>query len=739
MHITKWIKSKSVLWAWAGSYIIVLFIPLITVFINYGINVRTIKQGIMSANELTLHNIGDNIDRILEAQEEIYKFILTNEYYMLLQDYDSFETEFYHNTGKFFEELSRYRGNSGYNINTVVSFEALDFVISARTGNVSRTYYNSISQFRTDWMSYDEWYAILNANYKNVYFTSKDLSGAEKNLCLYFANTFQSALEKPYHVMVGVSLDEIAVLTEYLEPEMYLNLRIEDTLAATFHNGEIVNFSEENMLTGMEEKEWINMSTVSNKPQISYSLTCSKEYYQKELADTNQMFLMNVSITLLFGLVGTFLLIRLNYKPVRELLKETNREETNGNEFQKIAKVYQELKLENRASQKVVDSQKKELMSSWLLSMMKGRTTSLQVREWESYSGLDIKGNIAMAGFMIPISDKVNIKYDELLFFVVDNIFMELMEGIPSYRVEDGRFLLYLFDLQDISEEEWMRRAADKAEYMCNLLEERWKIQLIGVISNSEEEFSNVRFLYQRIMECFEYQNVIGGSGISTTQSLENQQEGNWLIEYTRTELSEALKSGELEKAMEVTNKLFERMTKLPFVAVKIHIWDSFNVVADIFKEYETDAAQQVNVFRYVELLMSAHDINSQKEIFGRLMEFVCERITVQVRIESGGVVDKVKKYIVKHYQDSSLNISTIAEDMRRNPKYISRVFKEETGEGILDYINCYRIRQAREIMAAGKCTVDEVAEQVGYANSRSFRRAFAKITGDTPGKYIGQ
>lgn len=105
---------------------------------------------------------------------------------------------------------------------------------------------------------------------------------------------------------------------------------------------------------------------------------------------------------------------------------------------------------------------------------------------------------------------------------------------------------------------------------------------------------------------------------------------------------------------------------------------------------------------------------------------------------ESGGkaIVQRVIQYVEEHYTDSNLNISTIAEGMERNPKYISRVFKEETQEGILDYMNRLRIKKAKKLIKSGKFTLEQISGMVGYASLKTFRRAFQKETGMTPAGY---
>ena len=54
-------------------------------------------------------------------------------------------------------------------------------------------------------------------------------------------------------------------------------------------------------------------------------------------------------------------------------------------------------------------------------------------------------------------------------------------------------------------------------------------------------------------------------------------------------------------------------------------------------------------------------------------------------------------------------------------PRYISKVFKDETGEGLLDHINRLRIQQAKKIMQNKNLVLEDVAGQGGFTNVNSF------------------
>jgi AraC-like DNA-binding protein len=69
------------------------------------------------------------------------------------------------------------------------------------------------------------------------------------------------------------------------------------------------------------------------------------------------------------------------------------------------------------------------------------------------------------------------------------------------------------------------------------------------------------------------------------------------------------------------------------------------------------------------------------------------------------------------------------------SPFYLSRIFKEETGVGLLEYINTLRIEEGKKLLARGQSIV-KTAETTGFRDSNAFIRVFKKLTGVTPGQY---
>ncbi|AZN39274.1 helix-turn-helix domain-containing protein [Paenibacillus albus] len=119
-----------------------------------------------------------------------------------------------------------------------------------------------------------------------------------------------------------------------------------------------------------------------------------------------------------------------------------------------------------------------------------------------------------------------------------------------------------------------------------------------------------------------------------------------------------------------------------------------------------------------------------------RIIEAMCGMITSKKNDLHIKTVEQIKQFIAQQYGDSELTLYRIAEQAERPEKYISQLFKEVTGTNLSDHLEKVRMDRAAELLQDKSFTVDEIALQVGYNSSHSFRRAFKRVMGVAPSAY---
>lgn len=95
----------------------------------------------------------------------------------------------------------------------------------------------------------------------------------------------------------------------------------------------------------------------------------------------------------------------------------------------------------------------------------------------------------------------------------------------------------------------------------------------------------------------------------------------------------------------------------------------------------------------------------------------------------------KVKEYI-EHNLHEELNLDSLAGLVYLSGQYLSRLFKQEIGCTITQYITICRLEKAKQHLSFNKEAVMEISDRCGFSDSNYFARVFKKYEGVTPTQY---
>jgi signal transduction histidine kinase/AraC-like DNA-binding protein len=101
-------------------------------------------------------------------------------------------------------------------------------------------------------------------------------------------------------------------------------------------------------------------------------------------------------------------------------------------------------------------------------------------------------------------------------------------------------------------------------------------------------------------------------------------------------------------------------------------------------------------------------------------------------------LVKRALAYIHKHY-DETLSRQAIADAVGVSKNYLSQIFHQELGISPWEYLNRYRIKQAKQLLRNSAQSISWVACQVGFEDASYFGRVFRKQVGCSPQTYRDQ
>ncbi len=94
-------------------------------------------------------------------------------------------------------------------------------------------------------------------------------------------------------------------------------------------------------------------------------------------------------------------------------------------------------------------------------------------------------------------------------------------------------------------------------------------------------------------------------------------------------------------------------------------------------------------------------------------------------------------KYLFEHFNES-VSIEDLSQTLGFNKYYLCHVFREITGETIIGYLNVLRCNHARKLLATGRYTVSEAAEESGFSNFSYFSKIYRRLFGHSPSEDRG-
>jgi len=203
--------------------------------------------------------------------------------------------------------------------------------------------------------------------------------------------------------------------------------------------------------------------------------------------------------------------------------------------------------------------------------------------------------------------------------------------------------------------------------------------------------------------------------------------------------LMQAVAQGDKKKARDVIGSseelmnLPDRVKKNPLRSLR-NITITFNTLLRV-------AAMQGGLHpRYIHSISEKYAILIEKmitikdiiELRIRMINEYSDAVKYRGTVNYSQRVSKGIQYILSHL-DEEISLDLLAEELEVNPSYFSRLFRQETGVTVSQYINTKRVNEAGYLLIHTTASIADISLQVGYPDSGYFSRVFHKIKGVTP------
>lgn len=135
----------------------------------------------------------------------------------------------------------------------------------------------------------------------------------------------------------------------------------------------------------------------------------------------------------------------------------------------------------------------------------------------------------------------------------------------------------------------------------------------------------------------------------------------------------------------------------------------------------------------FTAVTLRSKDVFTQDEIAASVHQalFGAESLPPQ----TSALAKQAVAYLHQNYT-RPLSRQEIADELGMSEDYFSRTFNMELGISPWEYLNRYRVAQAKHLLTASTESVQRVSRRVGFTDPAYFSRVFSKQVGMSPSVY---
>lgn len=155
--------------------------------------------------------------------------------------------------------------------------------------------------------------------------------------------------------------------------------------------------------------------------------------------------------------------------------------------------------------------------------------------------------------------------------------------------------------------------------------------------------------------------------------------------------------------------------------------------VLEIAKNIGISKAEDIKQQKLLEQIMNAKTRTELTEI--------CHMVSGALEddgaeAQSTNLTIKRAKRLIHEFYNTGITLDEIAAKLNITPEYLGTQFHKETGVTFSNYMKNYRISKAKELLVGTSMKLYEIAQRVGYNDSKYFSKVFKDVTGQLPADY---
>ena len=411
-------------------------------------------------------------------------------------------------------------------------------------------------------------------------------------------------------------------------------------------------------------------------------------------------------------LIGVYLTAR-NYAPVRKLQSTMERTLEN-----------------NQLLNSKIHEQGEVIREVWLSHLLEGK--SLDQPELNEVEGFLGSGGRFMAAY-IQFRSGTELKAEARSALAVMYRSLQF-EGGSGYGVELHHEDAIAFIVNLRNEADSRRKLAVQLEMMNEKARAQLQVEPVTGIGGVCLRLQDLHRSYieaKGVLQYFPHQGET--RAIFFDEYFTQAQERFWYPLEEQVRLSQSLLQGDIMLAEESIRLMFTKIASRDhsLEMVRYIYYDIINMVIKIVNKLRPDSFQE-----QIRALLKFHSAEQLETHLLHLARKLCEAALEEKNKKDETLFAPIVEWIQERYPSPDMSLDYAARHFGMTPSYLSKLFKQETGESFSDFLKALRFAAFKKALVATERSIKELVGEVGYWDVSSFTRAFKQLEGMTPGEY---
>ncbi len=767
-------KRRKIFLSWLFSYFVITMVVVLISIIAYVGSIKVIEDEINNSHFAMLKQLKQTVDDDLRDINEIKDTFTLDKAIINQASLKEPVLAIYRTQlPGIIKTLSATLASNNAIADIFIYLPARDLIISCRGTSKGEQYFRNY--YNNQIKNLDGWMQFLAEKHNNQGYslsgTGMVRTGEGGNL---FLQTIEAYKNAEVHGTLGIVMNSKSIRDSVIR----LNMNLQGSTVIINEKSEIISFHGEVIPTDIKDMDFSKVQEITNirisgesyivsycKSDVNdwkYITIVPKSIFSKKAMSIKYLISACIGACLIFGIIMAYFLSRKNYMPLSRLIdifpdKDESKLNNYDNEFNFIEDSIKQVLDKTEHDGKIINTQKLALKKSFLSRLAKGNISqNISIDDIFSTYGIKFEGDtFIFMLFCIEDLGKLESKNEEgsdveekdveLAQFVISNIMGELLEGGFDnciFEVDQiGACIVNTVDKKG-NEKEIKAKLMDVITRLKDILYRHFNIVFTITISNVHHTINGIPAAYQECLESMEYKIVLGNGNIIDYSDICVPKSEVYTDVYpieTQQQFINSLRAGDFDNAIQIIESVFDKSLLKGNVSidmVRLSTFAIINTLVNAICDVTFVNNKYFNDMDIVKKLLKCTTVIQMKEQIVDTLKKISTDYGIRKKESNDGKIDNIIAYVKVNYVDINLSVTSIAEHFDMNPVYLSRYFKEHTGEGLLHVINQTRIDEAKKLLSDAKMSIKDISEKVGFYNSTAFIRTFKKYEGITPGKF---